>query len=47
LNIKGKGKCSRVRPRSRWEQQVRKDITQKKGRTWEESKKICGKMNIN
>jgi hypothetical protein len=30
-----KGKYIR-RQRSRWEQQVRKDVTQKAGRTWEE-----------
>jgi hypothetical protein len=33
LNMKVKGKCSKGRMRSRWEQQVRKDITQKEGRT--------------
>jgi hypothetical protein len=30
-----KGKHMSGRPRSRWEQQVRKDITRKDGRTWE------------
>jgi hypothetical protein len=31
-----KGKRPRGRPRSRWEQQARKEVTQKEGRTWEE-----------
>jgi hypothetical protein len=36
LNMKvKKRKCPRLKvPRSRWEQQVRKDVTQKEGRTW-------------
>jgi hypothetical protein len=32
-----KGKCPRGRPRLRWEQQVRKDVTQNEGRTWKET----------
>jgi hypothetical protein len=32
LNMRVKGKCPRGRPRSRWEQQVRKDVTKKEGR---------------
>jgi hypothetical protein len=35
--MKLKGKCPRGRQRSRWEQQVRKYVTQKKGRPWEET----------
>jgi hypothetical protein len=31
-----KGKCPRGRPRSRWEQQVRKDVIQREGRPWKE-----------
>jgi hypothetical protein len=33
LKKKVKGKCPRGRPRSRWKQYVRKDVTQKR-RTW-------------
>jgi hypothetical protein len=29
LNMKVKGKCPRGRPRPRWEQKVRKDVTPK------------------
>jgi hypothetical protein len=36
FNIKVKGKRQRGRPRSRWKQQVRKNVTQEEGRTWEE-----------
>jgi hypothetical protein len=32
-----KGKCTRGRPRLRCEQQLRKDVTQNKGRTWKET----------
>jgi hypothetical protein len=38
-DMKLKGKFPRGRPKSRWEQQVRKDITQREGRPWEEIKK--------
>jgi hypothetical protein len=31
LNMKVKGKCPRGKMRSRWEQQVRKDVTQREG----------------
>jgi hypothetical protein len=34
--MKAKGKCLRWRMRSRWEHHVRKDVTQKEGKTWEE-----------
>jgi hypothetical protein len=34
--MKVKGKCQRGRPRSRWEKQVRKDITQREERQEEE-----------
>jgi hypothetical protein len=37
FNMKVKGKHPRGRLRSRWEQQVRTDITQKEGRIWEET----------
>jgi hypothetical protein len=37
LNLKVKGKCPRGRLRSTWEQQVRKYITHKEGRSWEET----------
>jgi hypothetical protein len=37
LNIKVKGKHPRGKLKSRWEQQVRKDVTQNEGRTWEET----------
>jgi hypothetical protein len=37
LNMKVKGKCSGGRPKLRWEEQVRKAVTQKEGRTWEET----------
>jgi hypothetical protein len=37
LNMKLKGEYRRGRPRSRWEQQVRKDGIQKEGRTWRKS----------
>jgi hypothetical protein len=33
LNMNIKGKCVRGRPRLRWEY-VRKDVTQKEGKTW-------------
>jgi hypothetical protein len=33
LNTKVKGKCPRGTSRSRWEQQVRKYVTQREGRT--------------
>jgi hypothetical protein len=32
LNMKMKGKCPRGRQSSRWEQQFRKDVTEKEGR---------------
>jgi hypothetical protein len=32
LNMKVKVKCPRRKVRSRWEQQVRKDVTQREGR---------------
>jgi hypothetical protein len=32
FNMKVKGKCPSGRPRSRWEQQVRKDVTQREGK---------------
>jgi hypothetical protein len=35
--MKVKGKCPRGRLRLRWEQQIKKAVTKKKGRTWEES----------
>jgi hypothetical protein len=35
-NMKVKGKHPRGRPRSRWEQQVREDVTQREVRPWEE-----------
>jgi hypothetical protein len=34
--MKVKGKRLRGRPRSRWEQQVRNDVIQREGKTWEE-----------
>jgi hypothetical protein len=30
-------KCPRGRPKLRWKQQVRKDVTQNEGRTWKET----------
>jgi hypothetical protein len=33
-------KCPRGMLRSRWEQQVRKDVRQMEGRAWEESEKV-------
>jgi hypothetical protein len=36
MNMKVKGKRPGGRPRSRWKQQVRNDVTQKEGRKWEE-----------
>jgi hypothetical protein len=38
LNVKIEGRHPRVRLRSRWEQQVKKDVTQVKGRLWEQIK---------
>jgi hypothetical protein len=35
--MKVKGKYPRGRPTSRWEQQVRKDVTQRERRPWEET----------
>jgi hypothetical protein len=35
-----KGKRPRGRPRSRWEQHVRRDATQKEGRTWKTEKQL-------
>jgi hypothetical protein len=37
LNIKLKEERPRGRPRTRWEQEVRKDVIQKEGRAWEET----------
>jgi hypothetical protein len=39
LNMTVKGKCPRGRLRSRMEQEVRKDVTQKEGRPGEEIEK--------
>jgi hypothetical protein len=36
-NMKVKGKCPIGRLRSRWEQHVRKAVTQKEGKAWEET----------
>jgi hypothetical protein len=33
-----KGNTQEGKPRSQWEQQVRKNITQKEGRTWRKTK---------
>jgi hypothetical protein len=41
LNMKLRGKILRGRLRSRWEQQVRKDVMQMDGRIWEEIEKRC------
>jgi hypothetical protein len=35
LNMEIKWKQPRGRQRLRWEQQIRKNVTQKEGRTWE------------
>jgi hypothetical protein len=40
LNLKVNRKCPRGGSRSRWEQQVRKPVTQEEGRTWEETEKL-------
>lgn len=32
LNLKVKGKCPGGRPKSRWEQEVRKDVIQREGK---------------
>jgi hypothetical protein len=37
MKVKGKWSCGRLK--SRWEQQVRKDITQREGRTRDETEK--------
>jgi hypothetical protein len=37
--VKEKGKCPRRGPRSRWEQQIRKDVSQRKG---EHGRKLKG-----
>jgi hypothetical protein len=34
--VKDKGKCPRRGPRSRWEQQIMQDVSQKEGRRWQE-----------
>jgi hypothetical protein len=35
--MKVKGKHSRRRLRAKWEQKVRKDVTQREGKTWAET----------
>jgi hypothetical protein len=51
--MKLEAKCPRERLRSRWEQQVRKDVLQKEGRAWEGSeggrgrRKIFEEMKVN
>jgi hypothetical protein len=37
FNVKIKGKCSRGSLRSKWEQKVKKDVTQMEGKPWEET----------
>jgi hypothetical protein len=45
LNIRVKGKCPRGRLKSRWEQQVRKAVTQKQRRPWKTlRRRKCGKI---
>jgi hypothetical protein len=43
LNMKVKGKFPRGRPRTRWEQQVRKDVTQKEEHGRKLRRTSCGK----
>jgi hypothetical protein len=46
LYLKVKGKCPRGRPRSRWKQQVRKDVRQREGRPWKKlRRRSCGKTD--
>jgi hypothetical protein len=41
-NMKLKEKSPRQRPISRWEQRIRKDVTQNKGRIWKKLRRKCG-----
>jgi hypothetical protein len=44
--MKVKGKHLRGRPRSRWEQRVRKDVTQREGRPWKKLRRMSSGKTV-